>query len=186
MEKKILDALEAAISFLQEYNYRYVVVGGLANAAWGTIRATRDVDIKVFIEDGRYEEFAEIAYKRFAPRQLPVASPLIVSVLATNSVGVDFLLSIPGYETTIFERAVQHKLNHLKIWICSPEDLIIQKAIANRDQDWLDIKGILIEQMDVLDYAYIQNWLSQFAEALENPDLIQRYSELRKELKSFE
>jgi hypothetical protein len=184
VEKRILDALELAIKFLKKNNYRYAVVGGLANAAWGMVRATRDVDIKVLIKDGRYEDFAEIAKKTFTPRELPVTSPLIVSVLTPSSVAVDFLLSIPGYESNIFERAVEHRLGPLKIWICSPEDLVIQKALANRDKDWLDIKGLLVEQMGKLDYPYIKDWLAQFAKAFDSPELLDRYLKLIDELKS--
>lgn len=40
---------------------------------------------------------------------------------------VDFLLMLPGYEELIVERAVQRDLGGCWAWICSAEDLIIQK-----------------------------------------------------------
>jgi len=43
---------------------------------------------------------------------------------------VDFLLALPGYEENIITRAVQRDLGGWQVWICSAEDLIIQKVIA--------------------------------------------------------
>ena len=38
----------------------------------------------------------------------------------------------------------------------------------------------LIEQWGKLDQTYIEDWLSQFAAALESPELLARYLALRK------
>ena len=38
--------------------------------------------------------------------------------------------------------------------ICTAEDLIIQKAFAGREKDWMDIKGIIIKQEE-LNWEYI-------------------------------
>lgn len=182
MQNKLLDALEEAIRFLEINNYRYVLIGGLANSFWGIARATRDIDLKVFIEEGKYDEFKDKAHKKFKARIFPEQTPLIVSVLASNSVGIDFLLAVPGYETNVFSRAFQYKIDNLQIWLCSPEDLIIHKAIANREKDWVDIEGILIEQINRIDIEYIENWLSQFADALENATILNRFKELLKQV----
>ena len=184
MPNKLIEALEEAIDFLERNNYRYVVIGGLANTFWGIARATHDIDLKVLIEEGKYQEFKEKTYNKFEARKLPVQSPLIVSVMASNSVGIDFLLSVPGYEMNVFERAVQYKINKLKIWLCSPEDLIIHKAIANRDKDWVDIEGVLIEQVKKIDIEYIEKWLSEFADALEKPEILNRFLSIFSQIKS--
>ncbi|UCE08811.1 MAG: hypothetical protein JSW07_15410 [bacterium] len=76
-------------------------------------------------------------------------------------------------------------MNNLQIWLCSPEDLIIHKAIANRDKDWVDIEGILIEQINSIDIEYIEKWLSQFAEALGNSIMLNHFKELLKRVKNF-
>ncbi|MDO8754723.1 MAG: hypothetical protein Q7J80_12570, partial [Anaerolineales bacterium] len=56
----------------------------------------------------------------------------------------------------------------------------IHKVTANRDKDWLDVESILIRQRGKLDVQYIRNWLTQFAEALETPEMITRFDELYK------
>jgi predicted nucleotidyltransferase len=62
--------------------------------------------------------------------------------------------------------------------VCTAEDLIIHKAISERSKDWGDIEGILMRQRGKLDVKYIRHWLSQFAEALENPELLARFNHL--------
>jgi hypothetical protein len=59
------------------------------------------------------------------------------------------------------------------------EDLIIHKAIAAREKDWIDIEGILARQRGRLDQEHILNWLDQFAQALDRPDIVTRYQGLR-------
>ena len=65
--------------------------------------------------------------------------------------------------------------------ICTAEDLLIMKMIAGRERDLLDIKELLqVLAGRTLDFAYLENWLGQFAEALEDPGLLQRFQEMRK------
>jgi predicted nucleotidyltransferase len=95
------------------------------------------------------------------------------------------LLALPGYEELIIQRAVQCDLGGWSAWICSAEDVIIQKAAAGRDKDWLDIESLLIEQHGRLDDGYIKEWLSQFAEALESPEIMARYEQLVEKINSL-
>ena len=62
--------------------------------------------------------------------------------------------------------------------VCTAEDLIIHKAISEREKDWLDIDGVLDRVGNDLDQSYVDYWLSQFALALERPQLVNRYQEL--------
>jgi ATP phosphoribosyltransferase regulatory subunit HisZ len=57
--------------------------------------------------------------------------------------------------------------------------LVIQKAIAGRAKDLQHVEALLIAQFNKLDYEYIESWLIQFAEALEQPGLVGDYHKLR-------
>lgn len=98
---------------------------------------------------------------------------------------VDFLLALPGYEENIITRAVQRDLGGWQAWICSAEDLIIQKVIAGRGKDWMDIEGLLIEQHDKLDLDYVEDWLTQFVQALELPELLSEYRRVFEKVESL-
>ncbi len=58
------------------------------------------------------------------------------------------------------------------------EDLIIQKVTAGRSKDWMDVEALLLRQRGKLDKSDITNWLSQFAEALEKPEMLIEYRRL--------
>lgn len=47
MEGRLESALRTVIRFLDDHHYRYALIGGIALAQWGVVRATYDVDIKM-------------------------------------------------------------------------------------------------------------------------------------------
>jgi hypothetical protein len=88
----------------------------------------------------------------------------------------------PGYEEEVLARAQPFQFGEMTLPVCSPEDFIIHKIIADRPKDWADVEGVLIEQQERLDQEYIRTWLVQFAEILERPDWLERYESLVQQL----
>ncbi len=179
VEPNLETAMRTAVTFLEKEGYRYAIIGGLALSQWGVARYTHDVDIKVLVPEVDYAPVRaalRTAFPERARKHVP-KNPLIVAVYV-NEVIVDFLLALPGYEELIIERAVQRDLGGWSAWICLAEDLIIQKVVAGRGKDWLDVEALLIEQHGRLDEAYIEGWLSQFVEALEEPEMLKEYERL--------
>ena len=68
-------------------------------------------------------------------------------------------------------------IGSLKIKVATPEDLVITKAIAHRPRDIADIESILNIEPN-LDFERIRFWVSQFAEALEMPELLEDLEKL--------
>lgn len=180
VEQQLEPPLREALCFLEAHGYDYAVIGGIAVTVWGIIRATRDVDLKVLVPDIDYAAVRAAIRAAFPEPGRPHApdNPLIVSVNVAGIV-VDFLLALPGYEEQIITRAVRCDLGNLQVWVCAPEDLVIQKAVAGRPKDWQDIEGVLIEQYDHLALDYVEDWLSQFAELLEQPEILARYHDIQ-------
>jgi hypothetical protein len=183
VNEHLIPALRAAIDLLDQHGYRYAVIGGISLSQWGYSRYTLDVDIKVLVPNTEYASARAViraAFPEPARTHIP-QNPLIVSV-TIRGVIVDFLLTLPGYEEQIIERAVARDLGGWFIQICSAEDLIIQKMVAGRARDWLDVEELLIAQHGRLDEAYIEGWLSQFAEALEKPEILSAYQVMREKV----
>ena len=178
--------LRAAIDFLKVHGYRYAVIGGIALSQWGVVRFTYDVEVKVLVPDVNYSAVRAALRKAFPQpaREHAPHEPLIVAV-DIDGVIIDFLLALPGYEELIIEHAVQRDLGGWSAWICSAEDLVIQKVVAGRGKDWPDVEALLIEQRGKLDEAYIEEWLVQFAEALEKPELLAEYHGLLARVKAL-
>ena len=64
--------------------------------------------------------------------------------------------------------------------------LIIQKFYAGRGKDLIDLEELLIAHRGKLDETYIENWLAQFAEVLEKPEILVEYHRLLAQSKSLE
>ena len=182
-----LEALREVKEFLEQHNIRYLVIGGVANAVWGRPRATRDADLKVLIGERSIDEFVVLVEMRFKCR---VPNPTgfarqtyVVPIYAGNQITVDLVLGFLPYEELAAERAVTVEYLGVTFSTCTAEDLIIHKAISERERDWDDIVGVLARQGDRLDQDYIVRWLAQFAQALERPELIQRYQDIQWKMK---
>lgn len=179
MERRLEPAIRTVVAHLEQHGYRYAIIGGIALSQWGVVRTTHDVDIKLLVPRMDYGAARAALQAAFPVRARPRApgNPFIVDVVV-NDVIIDFLLAAPGYEELIIERAVQRDLDGWSAWVCSAEDLIIQKVVAGRSKDWPDVEALLVEQHGQLDTAYIQEWLEQFAAALEMPELLDSYHAL--------
>lgn len=57
---------------------------------------------------------------------------------------------------------------------CIAEDLIVHKAFASRDRDWLDVDTILMRQGEKLDTALIFRELEPLAELKEDPAILEK------------
>lgn len=175
------EALKRVIAFLDENYIPYMVIGGLAISTWGETRATRDADFKISI-DMPLAEFRKLVFDHFPERPtnipLRMLSPYVLHIWAMPDVAADLLVSVFDYERQAIQRAIGIEIEGIPTRVCKAEDLIIHKAIAERSKDWSDIEGILMRQRGKLDLAYIRNWLTQFAEALENPEILTRFNQL--------
>ena len=176
-------SMQRVIDFLNEHNIPYMLIGGLTISIWGEMRVTHDADFIVAI-DMPLADFRKLVLEHFPARSTNIPphklSPYVIHFWASPNVAADILVSIFDYEKKAIERAVNAQVLGVPVRVCTAEDFIIHKVIANRGKDWDDIEGILVRQRGKLDLAYIRNWLSQFAEALEDPEILSRFDELYK------
>jgi len=161
-----------------------MVIGGLANSIWGETRVTRDADFKVSIGEQTLSEFRALVFQHFAERPTGIPPRLqsaqVIHIWAMPGVAVDLLVSVFDYEREAIGRAVEMTIEGMLVKVCTAEDFIIHKVIANRDQDWIDIERVLIRQKSKLDQKNILNWVKQFSEALEAPEILERYQKLQR------
>jgi predicted nucleotidyltransferase len=180
-----VEALRQVDAFLKARGIPYVVIGGIANAVRGEPRATHDADLKVLVQGMTIAEFRALAEARFKPYRRPwlgrAESTLIISLEVAPDMLVDMLVAVLPYEEQAIRRAEMIEVEGLALPVCTAEDLIIHKAIADRPKDWLDIEKILLRQGDKLDVGYVRSWLIQFADALEKPSIIAQFNRLLKE-----
>jgi hypothetical protein len=168
--------------FFAERRIPYMIIGGLAVQRWGQPRLTRDVDVTVLLPPGGEEPVLRELTAAFSPRLADaVAFALENRVLPVRVVeggDADISLGLPGYEEQAIARAVDYDLGQGRVVrLCSPEDLIVHKALAGRPQDVLDIEGVVARQGSRLDLGYLRAWLAELARAADDPAVIGRFEQ---------
>lgn len=177
-------ALERLQRWLQEQEIPFMILGGVANFIWGEPRLTQDIDVTIQVPEKKIEELVAKLSKVF--KVLPV-NPLDfvksnrVLPLEIEGVRVDLILAGLEYEKVALKRALRVELGGVAVQVGTPEDLLIHKAISERERDWEDIEGILLKRSQTLDKSYILRWLEGFSQALEK-DILKRFKNLWTEL----
>jgi hypothetical protein len=188
MNEPLLAAWEVS-QFFAEHGIPYAVIGGLAVQEWGGARLTVDADFTIAAPLEGSAEIVQLITSRFPSR---IADPQtfahrarMILVKASNGVEVDISLGLPGYEDELFRRAVEIEVDTGKyVRVCSAEDLIIHKAVAGRPQDIVDIESVVLRQGRRLNVDYIRRWLGEFSDLLANPDILERFEQAYRKLKT--
>lgn len=150
MHRVFLAALELQAA-LEEIGLPYCFIGGLALQRWGEIRFTQDADATVLSAFEHDDEVVERLFARYKSRRSDgpafALRHRVLLLEAGNGVGLDVALGALDFEARAVERASFWMLpDGRALRTCSAEDLIVHKAFASRDKDWMDIGGILQRQ----------------------------------------
>jgi len=174
-------------SFWQGKGWEACIIGGLAVQAWGQPRFTLDVDVSLLAGLGREEELIE-AWLTAYPSRIPDPQKFalenrVLLLRGPEGIGIDVALGCLPFEEQAIRSAVEVEMEPgARVKICRPEDLIVMKAFADRPQDWLDVKGILIRQKEKpLDWGHIRKHLKVLAKAKESPELVDKLEAMRKD-----
>lgn len=146
------------------YNERigYAVIGAYAVAAWGEIRATKDIDLLIEESDvSRLEKVLESEGFRYESRKGDPEDPINYVLRVGAESGEDFeeidiLAGIRGAPGGILERAQLVQLRNISVPVASPEDTIILKLLAGSMLDMEDIQSILRAQGDRLSRSLLR------------------------------
>lgn len=175
----VLEAARELEIFLRGEGGAFCFIGGLAIQRWGEPRFTNDTDASLltrFVED---EKWIDLLLSRFEPRLAGARefalSRRVLLLRATSGVGIDISLAGLEFEARSIGRASPWKLpDGSSITTCCAEDLIVHKAFASRDRDWLDVDTILMRQGPALDTALILRELAPLVELKEEPAILDR------------
>jgi hypothetical protein len=179
MNSKPLDLVEflmLLIDGLQSAGIEYMIGGAIAGWAWGEPRATQDLDLVVNIPMDSVVALANELKKR----DMPVPPEIILDALLENrtDLPVNVIHMYSGLKADLFPVRAEDELRQLafrrrqavdfgepigKVYVHSPEDLIIYKliyfSISEQPKHVRDITAILRAQKNLLDLVYIENWV---------------------------
>jgi hypothetical protein len=179
-------ALQPVIDLFSEFDIPYYVCGSLASSAYGVSRSTQDIDLVSKIE----RDIAGVIYERLKDKyflDLSMMFEAISNRTSFNLIHLDTLLKIDifilrdeQYHRSTFGRIKEDSLeqheNAIRVFVASPEDIIISKLLWYRasnessERQWLDVLGVARVQNERLDIAALKNW----AQELHLTDLLLR------------
>jgi len=181
-------ALAAIVRSLNEHGAPYMVIGGVAIGQLTEPRATRDVDISLWLDDdAKLPRLLDILARHgLTPRvakaiEFATANRILLLIHTASRVGVDVALAVTPYEEEAIRNAhsVDYEEHGLALPLPRPEDLVVMKAVAHRDQDLADIAKVLAFFPE-LDVSYVRRRAREFADAIGDPEVL---SELERVLR---
>lgn len=161
--------------FCRARGWRFCFIGALAVQRWGEPRLTQDVDLTIVTGFGGEEMYVDALLSTFTGR-LPNAREFalanrVVLLQSGTGIPIDVALGAIPFEERAVQRSSAFAIQEdVVLTVCSAEDLIVFKAFAGREKDWLDIEGIALRQGERLDEALIWAELGPLLELKEAPE----------------
>jgi hypothetical protein len=179
-------ALAALATALRVLGCPAMLIGGLAVIARGIPRQTIDIDAVVQGEGLDVETLLQVLEKSgFAPR-IPDAvafahqRQVLLMRHSPSGVPLDLSLGWLPFERDAMSRATLIDLAGVTLPVATAEDLVVFKAVAWRDRDKGDIERLVVRHGDTFDFARIRATLTQFYEALDEPERLKEFDALVK------
>jgi len=101
-------------------------------------------------------------------------NPLIVDTKGGDII-VDFPLAIPGYEENIVTRALQAEIDGKGSGFAPLRTGSFKKRSPIARATGRTLKAFCSSSTEGLTWSTLKNWLTQFAEILDGPDILDRY-----------
>jgi len=165
---KLRDVLLPVHELMRQHGIRYAVIGGYAVAAWGEVRATRDVDLLCSAGDLDKLKLAlsraGLDYEhRAGDADDPISHVVRIRAGTPNApYEVDFLAGIRGAPAGLFDRSRLISLDGLEVPVASPEDTIVLKMLGGSARDLDDARSIIRTQEGRLDSGLLRQLCPDF------------------------
>lgn len=170
--------LSRILKIFQRLEIPFALAGGYAVAAWGAVRATRDIDFLAEVAPdkipGLLKEFTKVGFKgNYKPgcEDDPVRGVIgLEKTEVEDAEPVEIILGIKKMPAGIFARAQQIRFFGLEVPVTSPEDLIVLKCLAGGPVDLEDARSILKIMINKLDMEYLKSEFKRCRLPLEKLD----------------
>jgi len=182
-DRLLEDALEALTGALTECRAPWTIIGGIAVIARGVRRFTTDVDAAVRGDAVSVQALLETLAKfAIVPRvadAVPFAEANLVLLLRHEATGVDLDVSLAwsAFEHDALATSTMTSFGRVRAPMCTPESLIVFKAIAGRPKDIEDAEALLTLYPDI-DRARARRRVAELAVLAEAPEILSAFDEL--------
>ncbi len=175
----ILETALEVQSFCRSRRWRFSFIGAIAVQRWGEPRLTQDVDLTVFSGFGREAEFVDALLAVYRSRirggREFALQRRVLLLEGSSGVPIDVSLGAIPFEERLIGRSSPWEIGGAEPLVtCSAEDLIVLKAFAGRDKDWLDVEGVVIRQGRALKTPLVLRELEPLLELKEDARSVAR------------
>jgi hypothetical protein len=160
-DRRVATTLSQLVALLDAHGAQYAVIGGLAVALRGSLRATQDVDILMHITQLRLPSLLEAM--RESGCQFDVSAAIcewnecgMLAVQWPERVQVDLLKPVIPVFHRIIERASIEPFENQAVRVADAEGVLLLKLLAFRPLDQEDIRGILTKNAGGLDLDWVR------------------------------
>jgi len=156
------DVLTQIDAFLKHSQIKYAVIGGYAVAAWGEVRATRDIDLLCSAKDlaalkAALNKSGMHFEHRVGDPDDPISDVMRIDLgFGSETYEVDVIAGIRQAPSRILERSRPVQIQDLAVPVASPEDIIILKILGGSARDLEDARSILCVQKGRIDLSLIR------------------------------
>ncbi len=156
-------AAEEIARALEVAGIPYAIGGGMAYGIWGEPRATKDVDINLFVDQTRFDEALDALESAGVQVDRETARRELAD--GGQAVGWDGPWRIDIYTPSIdfsWEAARTRReatYEGRRRWYLSPESIAVFKLLYFRPKDLIDLQHLLAVQGKRLDADYVRRWI---------------------------
>ena len=147
--------------------------GAIALGYYATARATRDIDINIYLKVDDAERalcsLQELGVPKASKNQKEEIRRSGHTRLHWGEIPLDLFFSNLDFHESCRERRRQYALLDHTIYVLSPEDLIVCKVAFGRDKDTRDISQMLDSVGERLDVSYVLKWVEAIVGSDANP-----------------
>lgn len=137
--------------------------GAQALAYYGSVRATHDIDVNVFLsadEAGRvFAVLGQLGVAVHDPGLRTLAERDEQVRLSWDDTPIDLFFAYDPLHASSMTRRRRVDFYGDPIHVLSAEDLIVYKATFDREKDWHDIASVIYACDAPLDHDYVRDWL---------------------------
>jgi hypothetical protein len=179
----LAEALAALGRGLAELRVPWYLFGAQAAILYGAARLTGDADVTVRLGKQPAAALAAALEKqgfRLRVRDVEdfVARTRVLPFAHLGSaMPVDVVLAGPGLEEQFMRRRRKRTVEGVRVFVASPEDLVVMKMLAGRGKDEEDVVAILAAQRR-LDLRLVRATLRRLERAIDRADLVSRFETL--------
>jgi hypothetical protein len=188
MTKEFEKALRDIDQRCREHGIPYTIIGGIAAIVHGSDRTTGDIDITILAEIDNLERILELfakGYISMKPNPLAFFQRCLFVPLQhrATKIRVDVAAALSSLERKIIKRSKRLLYSDVEVNVCTIEDLIIMKLVADRTKDRLDVETLIPLNRKKLNLRYLRARAKEFI-AVERSDVPERLKELLSATKS--